>query len=256
MPCSSSAARTLGFLLGLGVGRDRKVQVRHSHVLGDAGVIRVVRHDEAEIHRQFAAAPTGEQVVEAVGLLRGHDRRRCRSVGEAEVDGHAEAFGGRSEGVDDLISFEAEPVEVELDALEEHGVAVARPASTCCSACTMLPSWSARNCAVAATTPGWSGHESNRTAVTALVLPSNSAAECVARHGGRGSGVERVDAGRHRDAHRGGEREQLVAEPGAFGTDQHVTSGPARWCRALRRRVPGSSRRARSRRALGVRRRG
>ncbi len=98
-----------------------------SHVFGDAGVIRMIRHDEAEIHRQLAAAPTGEEVVQAVRLARGHDRRRCRRVGESEVDGHAETSGDRREGVDDLIAFEAEPLEVELDALEEHGVAVARP---------------------------------------------------------------------------------------------------------------------------------
>ena len=51
-----------------------------------------LRHDHAEIHRQFAAAPAREQVVEAVWLLRRHDRRRGRNIGEAQVDVHAEAF--------------------------------------------------------------------------------------------------------------------------------------------------------------------
>ena len=69
------------------------------------------------------------------------------------------------EGRDDLVAVEAEPVELELDPLEEHGVAAPAPGSTCCSAWTMLPSWAAMNCAVAATTPRWSGHESSSTAV-------------------------------------------------------------------------------------------
>ena len=42
-------------------------------------------HD-SQIHRQLAAAPAGEQVVQAVRLLRRHDRRRGRDVGEAQVD--------------------------------------------------------------------------------------------------------------------------------------------------------------------------
>ena len=102
------------------------MEVLDAHVGGDVGVVGVVGHDHSEIHRQFAAAPTREEVVEAMWLLRRHDRRRCRNIAEAKVDVHAEAFGRGSEGVGDLTSVEAEPVEFELDPLEEHGVAAAR----------------------------------------------------------------------------------------------------------------------------------
>ena len=152
-------------LLDLGVRCHGEMEVLDAHVGGDVGVIGVVRHDHSEIHRQFAAAPTGEEVVEAMWLLRRHDRRRGRNIAEAKVDVHPQAFGRGSEGLGDLTSVEAEPVEFELDSLEEDGVAAPAPVSTCCSACTMLPSCSAMNCAVAATTPRWSGHESNSTAV-------------------------------------------------------------------------------------------
>ena len=115
----------LGLLLGLGVGRDREVQVWHPHVLGDTGVVRVVRHDDAQVHREFATAPAGEQVVETMRVFRRHERRWRGGVGETEVDRHTEKSGDRCEGVDDLFTVEAEPVEVELDTLEKDGVAAA-----------------------------------------------------------------------------------------------------------------------------------
>ncbi len=115
----------LGLLVGLGVGGNRRMQVGHAHVVGDAGVIGVVRHDHPKVHRQFPAAPSGEEVVQTVRLAGGHDRRRGRGVGEAEVDGHPEAFGDRGERVDDLVASQAEAVEVELDTLEEDRVGVA-----------------------------------------------------------------------------------------------------------------------------------
>ena len=57
-----------GFLLGLGVGGDREVEMGHTHVIGDAGVVGMVRHHQPQIHRQLAAAPPGGEVVEAVRL--------------------------------------------------------------------------------------------------------------------------------------------------------------------------------------------
>ena len=60
-----------------------------------------------------------------MGLLRRHQRRRGRRVGEPEIDVHAEPVGHGREGGDDVVAVEAEAVQVELDTLEEHRVAAA-----------------------------------------------------------------------------------------------------------------------------------
>ena len=43
-------------------------------------------------------------------------------VSEPEIDVHAKAIGDGCERPDDLVTTETEPVQVELDALEEHGI--------------------------------------------------------------------------------------------------------------------------------------
>ena len=108
-------------LLGPGVGRHGKMEIRNPHVGGEVGVIRVVRHDDSQVHREFAVAPSRQQVVEAVWLPGRHDRGGRRYVGEAQIDVHLEPLGDRCERVDDLGAIETEALELELDALEEDG---------------------------------------------------------------------------------------------------------------------------------------
>ena len=65
---------------------------------------------------------------------------------------HAEALGDRGERRGDLVAAEREPVELELDALEEH-LRSSSSTSRCWSAWRMLPPWSATKLATAATSP-------------------------------------------------------------------------------------------------------
>ena len=66
------------FLARFGLGVDRKVRIGDAHVLADARMVRVIRHDDTQVHVHLAASPSGEQVVQAVRLSRRKNRRRSR----------------------------------------------------------------------------------------------------------------------------------------------------------------------------------
>ena len=96
------------------------MDVRHAEPGAQVGVVGMVGDDDAHVAGQLAGRPAHEQVGEAVRLARGEERGRDRAVREANVGRHPEALGDRRERRGDVVAGHAEPVELELDALEEH----------------------------------------------------------------------------------------------------------------------------------------
>ena len=107
------------FLLRARVGSDRKVDVRNSHVLHEIGMIRMVVDDHGDLGGKLAGTPATEEVEQAMRLLRRQNADAGECVGELQVDRHRIARRDRIEGLQDLVTIQAEAVELELDPLEE-----------------------------------------------------------------------------------------------------------------------------------------
>ena len=73
-------------LLGrLGVRGHGQVEELDAEPRGDVGVVGVVADDEGDVDGQLAGAPAGEEVVQAVRLLRREERDPGRLVGEPQI---------------------------------------------------------------------------------------------------------------------------------------------------------------------------
>ena len=206
---ASSTSPHLVLLRLLAAGLDGEVHELDTEVPAEVAVIVVVRDRRAGRRSgvRRCASGSGGRRGSAVGARRGSrsasrrrstaDRPACRSAAPPRRTVRGTARGvAPSAGRSNSMRWK------NTDSPESP------MRSTCCSAWTMLPRAAAMNPAVAATMPGWSGHESSRTDDMALVL----SAQGEARDRGRGGGVERVDAVGHRDPHGGGERQQFVAQ--------------------------------------------
>lgn len=98
------------------------MEVGDAHVFDEIGVIGMIVDDTHDVGRQFTGPPPREQVEEAMGLFARHESDSWTDIGEAKVDRHVEPGGDRREGPKDLVSFDTETVEFELDSLEEDAL--------------------------------------------------------------------------------------------------------------------------------------
>lgn len=96
------------------------MEVRNAHVFDEVGMVGVVVDHSHDLSREFSGAPAREEVEQAVGLFAGHEGDPRHDVGETKIHGHVEALGDRSERSEDVVALDAQAVEFEFDALEEH----------------------------------------------------------------------------------------------------------------------------------------
>ena len=114
-------ARLLGQLVGVD---DRQMPVLDTERSGEVGMVGMVADHHRDRDGEVAAALAMEQIVEAVRLPRDEHGDTGSFVGEAQRPAHLELLEhGRGDG-GDLVTSEAEAVELELDALEEGAVGV------------------------------------------------------------------------------------------------------------------------------------
>ena len=106
-------------LLWFGLFRYGQMGVGNPHVLADVTVIRMIGHDDAEVHGEFAAAPPRQQVIEAVRLLGCHDRRRNGDRRVPEINVHLELLSDDLKGVEKSLVGDVGASKVKLDALKE-----------------------------------------------------------------------------------------------------------------------------------------
>src|SRR6185295_7414182 len=141
-------------LLQLGLGRDRQDQKWDRLVLGDPRQIGPIADDQPDVAGQLAAAMAPEQVVQAVVILRHEDGDAPLFALVVQPQIHAEALRDLGERALQRTSIGQEPRKVEADALKKLSrrlVAVLIGVEDVC--------------AMPATRPGRSTHETSSVAI-------------------------------------------------------------------------------------------
>ena len=99
------------------------MDVGNLEALAQFAVVGMVGDHHSQIGGKLPGRPPDRQVGQAVGLARGQNGHGRAVLGEADGQIHLKRFGYRlTEGILDVPAVKSEPVQVELDALEEHSV--------------------------------------------------------------------------------------------------------------------------------------